>query len=90
MKSLRKRQPPESLETFIDELQHYDAEKDNISASALNLVEKLSLSSSTQKLLDYASDSDSECDLPTVEETARQEDDSDGESIDSDQDDPLR
>jgi hypothetical protein len=35
-------------------------------------------------------ESDSEDELPTAEQTIRQEDDSDAESIDSDQDDPLR
>jgi KAT8 regulatory NSL complex subunit 2 len=85
MKSLRKRQPPESLEMLMDELQHY---KGNDQASGSNL-EKI-MTNSTQKLLDYASDTDSEGDIPTAEQVTRQEDDSDADSIDSDQDDPLR
>ena len=91
MKTLRKRQPPESLETLIDDLQHYsEAGNEEKATGTLNLIEKLSLNASTQKLQDYASESDSEDELPTAEQTMRQEDDSDAESIDSDQDDPLR
>jgi KAT8 regulatory NSL complex subunit 2 len=91
MKTLRKRQPPESLETLIDDLQHYsEAGNDEKATGTLSLIEKLSLNASTQKLQDYASESDSEDELPTAEQTVRQEDDSDAESIDSDQDDPLR
>jgi len=90
MKSLRKRQPPESLQTLIDELQHYQPVGKDDEPASLNLVEKMTYSTSNQKLHDYASDSDSEGDVPTAEQTVRQEDDSDAESIDSDQDDPLR
>ena len=93
MKTLRKRQPPESLETLIDELQHYneDVKSDQPAASnAPKILEKMSLSSGTHKLVDYASESDSEHELPTAEQTMRQEDDSDAESVDSDEDDPLR
>jgi len=84
MKSLRKRQPPESIQTLIDELQHYQPGKGDEST-----VDK-SYGPTNHKLHDYASESDSEDEIPTAEQTVRQEDDSDAESIDSDQDDPLR
>lgn len=93
MKTLRKRQPPESLETLIDELQHYNQEAKpdhQMVTSAVKLVEKLSLNPTSHKLIDYASESDSEHEIPIPENTMRQEDDSDAESVDSDEDDPLR
>lgn len=91
MKTLRKRQPPESLETLMDDLQRFNEPgKDPSVTGSFNLVEKLSLHSGSQKMIDYASESDSEEEMPTAEHTVRQEDDSDAESIDSDEDDPLR
>lgn len=91
MKTLRKRQPPESLETLIDDLQHYSEVGNEEKANgALSLIEKLSQSATNPKLQDYASESDSEAEMPTAEHTLRQEDDSDAESIDSDPDEPLR
>ena len=88
MKSLRKRQPPECLESLV-EFHHYDVGKDDQPGTSINL-ERLAINSASQKLLDYASETDSEEEVPTVEQTMRQEDDSDAESVDSDQDDPLR
>lgn len=91
MKTLRKRQPPESLETLMDDLQRFnEPAKDPSVTGPFNMVEKLSLHPSSQKMVDYASESDSEEEMPTAEHTVRQEDDSDAESIDSDEDDPLR
>jgi len=84
IKSLRKRQPPESIQTLIDELQHYQPGKDDEPAA------DKPYGPTNHKLHDYASESDSEAEIPTAEQTVRQEDDSDAESIDSDQDDPLR
>lgn len=77
----------------MDDLQHYTEEPkpdQQATPSAIKLVEKLSLNPTTHRMVDYASESDSEQELPTAEQTVRQEDDSDAESIDSDEDDPLR
>lgn len=73
----------------MDDLQRFSEPGPSVTGS-FNLVEKLSLHPGSQKMIDYASESDSEEEIPTAEHTVRQEDDSDAESIDSDEDDPLR
>ncbi len=93
MKSLRKRQPAESLETLLDELQQRGVELPPPTGPAGADAKQQQPQQHQQqqpKLLDYASESDSDSYVPNCQQTHWRRDDSDAESVDSDQDDPLR
>ncbi|XP_064595348.1 KAT8 regulatory NSL complex subunit 2-like isoform X2 [Liolophura sinensis] len=84
----RKRRPNETAESLLAELNHYSPAKEG--HSDVNIA-KLLGESLASRILDYGSSSeDSDSELPLVEQAWRGDGESDAESIDSEQEDPLK
>lgn len=86
-RSSRKKRPPETAETLLEDLA-----SSNASASESNAESKMTrhADSIASKVLEYASSSDSDMEVPSVDQAWRRDNDSDAESIDSDLEDPLK
>ncbi|GAB6031975.1 KAT8 regulatory NSL complex subunit 2 [Chamberlinius hualienensis] len=91
--AFRKRKPPETVASLVDELDHYNVLGENSSHEeglpnefCTSLLARLPLTSPVSrisKIIEYASDSDSEVDVLSVDQTYRGVVESDAESIDS-------
>ncbi|CAI9735376.1 Hypothetical predicted protein [Octopus vulgaris] len=85
-RSTRKCKPKETPETLLEELDHYGSpECESDVRKYRNNNESLA-----SRIIDYASSSDSDVEPPLVDQAWRGEGESDAESIDSEQDDPLK
>ncbi|GAB1609345.1 KAT8 regulatory NSL complex subunit 2-like [Argonauta hians] len=85
-RSTRKCKPKETPETLLEELDHYGSpECESDVRKYRNNNESLA-----SRIIDYASSSDSDIEPPLVDQAWRGEGESDAESIDSEQDDPLK
>jgi len=87
-RALRKRKPAESLESLLSDLKHYN--EDNNKTPAEKGTGKDKKLGNISKVLDYASDSESDSEQPMIDQTWRNDVDSDADSLDSDLEDPLR
>lgn len=83
-KSSRKRQPSQSAESLLESIDHYKY------ADVTKSRPKLYTDSTSSKVLEYASSSDSDEELPLVDQAWRGDGESDAESIDSEQEDYLK
>ncbi|KAK7092759.1 KAT8 regulatory NSL complex subunit 2-like [Littorina saxatilis] len=83
----RLRRPKETAETLLGELAASNNTALDTSADAKRLRRSDSMAS---KALEYASSSDSDMETPSVDQAWRRDNDSEAESIDSDQEDPLK
>ncbi|KAL5010262.1 hypothetical protein ScPMuIL_012567 [Solemya velum] len=83
----RKRRPPETAESLLEELDHY---RPGSSVETTHSKLRRSLDSVASRVLDYASSSDSDTESPLVDQAWRGDVESDAESIDSEQEDPLK
>jgi len=99
-RTIRKRRPPETPESLVEELDHYNVLGDYFDIGE-DLSKELPPTSLVQlpisapvtrisKIIDYTSDSDSDTEPIVVDQTWRGTVDSDAESIDSEYDDPLK
>ncbi|XP_014677149.1 PREDICTED: KAT8 regulatory NSL complex subunit 2-like [Priapulus caudatus] len=93
-RALRKKRPAETPDSLMAELVRYDAtrglEEPGTSAGELSGKKHESAQSAASRILDYASESESEQETVLVDQTWRGDGDSDAESIDSEQEDPLK
>ncbi|XP_071101313.1 KAT8 regulatory NSL complex subunit 2-like [Haliotis cracherodii] len=88
----RKKKPRETSESLLEELAHHHGPAATVVEPAVPDPRKSRLPSDSlaNKVLDYASSSDSETESPLVDQAWRGDGDSDAESIDSEQEDPLK
>lgn len=84
----RKQRPKETAETLLEELATSCATASDASNDTKRL--RRLVDSIASKALEYASSSDSDTEVPSVEQAWRRDNDSDAESIDSEQEDPLK
>jgi KAT8 regulatory NSL complex subunit 2 len=88
-RALRKRRPAESLESLLDQLIQ-SGEENKKPQSDHKSESKDKKPCSISKVLDCASDSESDCEQPMIDQMWRTDVDSDADSLDSDVEDPLR
>lgn len=88
----RKRQPDETAEILLEELDHCKTSTFRNGAGGTSETRKMKgyTDSTATKVLEYATSSDSEDEPPLVDQAWRGDGDSDAESIDSDQEDLLK
>lgn len=82
-RAARKKKPKETPETLLEGLDHYSRYGRQRHADD----RKQSVAS---KALEYASSSDSDAEMPVVDQAWKGDNDSDAESVDSEQEDPLK
>ncbi|KAK7495640.1 hypothetical protein BaRGS_00013087 [Batillaria attramentaria] len=83
----RKKRPRETAETLLEDLASSNSSVADVSSESKVMRHMDSIASKT---LEYASSSDSDMEAPSVDQAWRRDNDSDAESIDSDQEDPLK
>lgn len=85
-RSTRKKRPKETPETLLEELDHYATSECETDIRKYRHNNE----SLASRIIEYASSSDSDVEPPLVDQAWRGEGESDAESIDSEQDDPLK
>lgn len=86
-RAARKKRPKETPETLLEGLDHYSRFGRQHRSAGHNDERKQSIAS---KALEYASSSDSDAEMPVVDQAWKGDNDSDAESVDSEQEDPLK
>lgn len=86
-RAARKKRPKETPETLLEGLDHYSKFGRQHKLIGHSDERKQSVAS---KALEYASSSDSDAEMPVVDQAWKGDNDSDAESVDSEQEDPLK